>query len=68
MPLRAARTAWLIALLLYAAAAAGDAAWHLREGHAAGAARFAPDRLAVALSACLFWPVDLVAQVLFPEA
>jgi hypothetical protein len=58
------RRVWLIALWLYAILAAADAAVHLRADALSGQDWRAPDNLAVAVSAGLFWPVDLVAQVL----
>jgi len=64
MTSRAMRTFWLTVGLCYATAAAGDAALHLQEVHTAGVPRFAPAHLAVAFSACLFWPVDLIARQL----
>jgi|GEM_PF-2309487 hypothetical protein len=67
MTARRYRAFWTAALCLYAAAGLGDAALHIREEHAAPAGRFAPGHLAVAFAAGLFWPVDLVAQVLLPE-
>ena len=56
------RRAWLIGLWLYAIAAAGDFALHLNAGRRAGENWLDPANLAVAVSAGLFWPVDLVAQ------
>jgi hypothetical protein len=41
-----------------------DVAVHLREDTQAGQDWRAPDNLAVAVSAGLFWPVDLVARQL----
>jgi len=58
------RRVWLVALCLYAIAAVADAAVYLREETLAGQDWWAPDNLAVAVSAGLFWPVDLVAQML----
>jgi hypothetical protein len=55
---------WLLALCLYALAAAGDVAAHLDADRRAGAAWIAPGHLIVSFSAGLFWPVDLVARVL----
>lgn len=68
MTTRASRALWLIAFALYLAAAAGDAALHLRDVRTADAPRFAPSHLVVAFTACLFWPLDLAARVLLPEA
>ena len=59
------RRVWLVGLWLYAIAAAADVAVHLRDDTLAGQDWWAPDNLAVAFSAGLFWPVDLVARSLF---
>jgi len=56
------RRVWLVALWLYAILAVADAAVHLNEDRLAGQDWRAPDNLAVAISAGLFWPVDLVAR------
>jgi hypothetical protein len=56
------RRVWLIALCLYAILAAADVAVHLNEDRMAGQDWRAPDNLAVAVAAGLFWPVDLVAR------
>jgi len=56
------RRIWLVGLLLYAIAGAADAAIFLHEETLAGQNWWAPDNLAVAFSAGLFWPVDLVAR------
>jgi hypothetical protein len=58
------RRVWLVALCLYAIAAVADATVYLREETLAGQDWRAPDNLAVAVSAGLFWPVDLVARLL----
>ena len=58
------RRAWLVVLWLYALAAAGDFALHLGVGWLAGQNWFAPADLAVAFSASLFWPVDIIARLL----
>jgi hypothetical protein len=58
------RRVWLVGLSLYAIAAVADAAIFLRDETRAGQDWRAPDNLAVAVSAGLFWPVDLVARVL----
>jgi hypothetical protein len=52
----------LVALWLYAVLAAADIAVHLNDDRQAGQDWLAPDNLAVAVSAGLFWPVDLVAR------
>jgi hypothetical protein len=56
-----ARRIWLIALLLYGAAAVADIAVHLAADVRAGQHWWAPANLTVAFSAGLFWPVDLIA-------
>ena len=56
------RRIWLVGLLLYAIAGAADAAFFLRHEAQAGQDWWAPDNLAVAFSAGLFWPADLVAK------
>ena len=58
------RRLWLVGLALYAIAAAADVAVHLRDDAQEGEDWWAPDNLAVAFSAGLFWPVDLLAQSL----
>ena len=58
------RRAWLVGLVLYAIAGAADAAIFLRNEAGAGQDWRAPDNLAVAFSAGLFWPVDLMARLL----
>ena len=59
-----ARRVWLVGLLLYAIAGVADAAFFLRREAQAGQDWWAPDNLAVAVSAGLFWPADLVAKAL----
>jgi hypothetical protein len=61
------RRAWLIALCLYAAAAATDFGVHLRADSHAGQDWRDPGNLAVAFSAGLFWPADLIAALLLPR-
>jgi hypothetical protein len=56
------RRVWLILLWLYAIAAAADVAFHLNEDRKRGPGWLAPANLAVAVSAGLFWPIDLVAR------
>jgi hypothetical protein len=51
-----------VALWLYAIATAADFAAHLSEDRQAGRDPLAPANLAVAVSAALFWPIDLVAR------
>ena len=58
------RRVWLIALCLYALSALADGALHLREDVRAGQDWRAADNLAVATSAALFWPLDLLARIL----
>jgi hypothetical protein len=58
------RRVWLIALCLYAAGAAIDTAAHLRADTQAGRNWHDPANLAVAFSAGLFWPADLIALLL----
>jgi hypothetical protein len=59
------RRVWFVGLWLYAIAGAADAAIFLRDEARAGEDWWTPDNLAVAFSAGLFWPVDLVARSLF---
>ena len=58
------RRMWLLALWLYALTALADIALHLAEHDRAGRDFMSPANLAVAVSAGLFWPLDLVAQLL----
>ncbi|HEV2334115.1 MAG TPA: hypothetical protein VGS13_01330 [Stellaceae bacterium] len=58
------RRVWLVGLSLYALAALSDVAVHLRDDQRAGREWLGPAALAVAVSAGLFWPLDLVAQQL----
>jgi len=58
------RRAWLIGLSLYAIAGVADAAIFLHHEARAGEDWWSADNLAVAFSAGLFWPVDLVAKSL----
>jgi len=62
MTSQVSRRIWLAALWLYAMAAAADVAFHLNEDRLAGQDWRAPDNLAVAVAAGMFWPVDLVAR------
>jgi hypothetical protein len=55
---------WTIALCLYAFAALVDFAAHLQTDSRAGRDWHDPANLAVAFSAGLFWPADLVASLL----
>jgi len=58
------RRVWLLALCLYGAAAAVDVAAHLIADSRGGQNWRDPGNLAVAFSAGLFWPADLVASLL----
>lgn len=58
------RRAWLLALLLYALGAGIDVARHLTEDLYGGNQAIEFPEVAVAFSAGLFWPVDLVAMAL----
>ncbi len=58
------RRACLLALWLYAIAAAGDFAFHLYADRRPGEDWLTAANLTVAFSASLFWPVDIVAQLL----
>jgi hypothetical protein len=57
-------SAWLAALLLYGLAACGDFAYHLIEDLHTGNQAIELSEVAVAFSAAVFWPVDLVAMSL----
>jgi hypothetical protein len=57
----------LAVLCLYGAAAAADIAAHLISDARAGQSWHDPANLAVAFSAGLFWPADLVASLLLPH-
>jgi len=52
----------LVALWFYMIAAAADIAVHLNEDRQRGPDWLTPANLAVAFSAGLFWPIDLVAR------
>jgi hypothetical protein len=56
--------AWLAALVLYALAASGDFAYHLIEHLHTGNQAIEFSDIAVAFSAAVFWPVDLIAMML----
>ena len=58
------RSAWLAALVFYALAASGDFAYHLIEDVRTGNDSIEVSDIAVAFSAAVFWPVDLIAMVL----
>jgi hypothetical protein len=55
---------WLVALCLYVAGAAINMAVHLAADVRAGQSWHDPANLAVAFSAGLFWPADLIASLL----
>lgn len=59
-----ARRLWLAALILYGAAVLADFGLHLAADDGAGRDWHDAAHLAVAFSASLFWPVDLVAEYL----
>jgi hypothetical protein len=56
------RPVWLAVLCLYAAAGLADMASHLNDNRRAGEPIAA--NIPVAFAAGLFWPADLVAQIL----
>jgi hypothetical protein len=56
------RSAWLAALLLYGLAASGDFAYHLTEALRSDDQAIEVSNVAVAFSAAVFWPVDLIAM------
>jgi hypothetical protein len=58
------RLVWLVALIFYALAASGDFAYHLIDDLRTGNQAIEVSEIAVAFSAALFWPVDLIAMVL----
>ena len=55
---------WRAALVLYAVAAIGDFAYHLLEELRTENEAIEISEVAVAFSAALFWPVDLIAMAL----
>ena len=61
---RSRRQAWLIALLLYALGVGIDVAHHLIDDFHNGNQAIEVAEVAVAFSAGLFWPVDLIAMSL----
>jgi hypothetical protein len=63
-PLGGHRSAWLALLLFYALAASGDFAYHLIEDVRTGNDAIEVSDIAVAFSAAVFWPVDLIAMAL----
>jgi hypothetical protein len=58
------RPAALAVVVLYVLAAAGDFAYHLSEDLHTGNQAIEISEVAVAFSAAVFWPVDLVAMAL----
>ena len=58
------RSAWLAALLVYALAGVGDFAYHLIQDLHTGNQAIEVSEVAVAFSAAVFWPVDLIAMAL----
>jgi hypothetical protein len=58
------RSAWLAALVFYALAGGGDFAYHLIEDVRTGNDSIEVSDIAVAFSAAVFWPVDLIAMAL----
>ena len=58
------RRAWLVGLCLYALGIAADLAYQLIEDLRSGDQVIEFSELAVAFSAALFWPIDIVAMAL----
>ncbi len=58
------RRAWLVALVLYGLAGGGDFAYHLIDDLRTGNEAIEVSEVAVAFSAAVFWPVDLIAMAL----
>jgi hypothetical protein len=58
------RRAWLIGLMLYGLGAGIDFAYHLIDDLRSGDEAIEFSEVAVAFSAGLFWPVDIVAMAL----
>ena len=56
--------AWLAALVLYALVATSDFAYHMIEDLRTENQTIEVSEVAVAFSAALFWPVDLIAMAL----
>ena len=63
-PLGRRRSAWLAGLLFYDLAGSGDFAYHLIQHLHPGNGAIEVSDVAVAFSAALFWPVDLIAMAL----
>ncbi len=58
------RRLWLFILSVYAVAALGDMTYHLIDDLGTGNRKIEFSELAVAFSAGLFWPLDIVAMAL----
>jgi hypothetical protein len=56
--------AWLVVLLLYGLVAGADFTYHLNDYLHTGDEAIEFSEVAVAFSAALFWPVDIVAMAL----
>jgi hypothetical protein len=58
---------WVIAVYLYTIGIAADFAVHLGIDRHTELNSLSPANLAVAFSASLFWPIDLIGLLLFPR-
>jgi hypothetical protein len=58
------RRAWLVGLCLYGLGAGIDLAYHLIDDLRSGNQTIEFSEFAVAFSAALFWPIDIVAMAL----
>ena len=58
------RRAWLIGLLLYGLGAGIDFTYHLIDDLRSGDEAIEYSEVAVAFSAGLFWPIDIIAMAL----
>ena len=56
------RSVWLAALVLYGLGAGADFSYHLIEDLRTGNQAIEVSEVAVAFSAAVFWPVDLIAM------
>jgi hypothetical protein len=65
---RMRRWAWLVGLSLYALGAGLDFAHHLTDDLRHGQQAIEYSDLAVAFSAGLFWPIDIIAMTLLAAA
>jgi hypothetical protein len=61
------RRAWLIGLLLYGLGAGIDFAYHLSDDLRTGDEIIESSEVAVAFSAALFWPIDIIAMALLAK-